>query len=105
LAGQGIRQASHRTGFDAGITGRRAHICDSADGCAAARARLRLILGAAGTVPELVALLRERTSRILGAAAASAPGLPAADSDPGRPAARSLVVAYDLTQTDRPRPP
>jgi hypothetical protein len=54
----------------AGMTGRWAYLSDSAGGCAAALARLRLILGAADTAPEAVALLPDRSSRILGAAAA-----------------------------------
>ena len=86
-------------GFDA-MTGRWAYISDSVDGCAAALQRLKLILDAAGTAPESVALLPDRSSRILGAAAAATLGLPAADFDPGKPAAHSLVVAYDLTKTD-----
>ena len=47
-----------------------------------------------------MALLPDRSSQILGAAAAATLGLPAVDFDPGEPAAHSLVVAYDLTQTD-----
>jgi hypothetical protein len=87
-------------GFDAGMTGRWAYLSDSAGGCAAALPRLRLILDAAGTAPQAVALLLDRSSRILGAAAAETLGLPATDFDPGQPAASSLVVAYDLTKTD-----
>jgi hypothetical protein len=87
-------------GFDVGMAGRWAYVSDSAGGCAAALQRLTLILDAAGTAPELVALLPDRSSRILGAAAAATLGLPATDFDPGKPAAHSLVVAYDLTETD-----
>ena len=47
-----------------------------------------------------MALLPDRSSRILGIAAAALLGLPAADFDPGHPAAHSIVVAYDLTTTD-----
>jgi hypothetical protein len=47
-----------------------------------------------------VALLPDRSSRILGTAAAALLGLPATDFDPGEPAPRSLVVAYDLTAAD-----
>lgn len=65
-------------GFDA-MSGRWAYLSDSADGCAAALGRLRLILDAA---------------------AAAMLGLPSANFDPGRPAAHSIVVAYDLTRTD-----
>jgi hypothetical protein len=86
-------------GFDA-MTGRWAYISDSADGCAAALARLKLILDAAGTAPKSVAVLPDRSSQILGIAAAAMLGLPAADFDPGQPAAHSVVVAYDLTRTD-----
>jgi hypothetical protein len=87
-------------GFDAGMTGRWAYVSDTLEGCAAALARLKLILDAAGTAPQSVTLLPDRSSRILGAAAAAVLGLPATDFDPGKPAANSLVVAYDLTQTD-----
>jgi hypothetical protein len=87
-------------GFDAGMTGRWAYVSDSAAGCAAALHRLRVILGAAGAAPQAVALLPDRSSQILGAAAAAALGLTAASFDPAKPAAHSLVVAYDLTATD-----
>ena len=43
--------------------------------------------------------LPDRSSLILGAAAAAMLGLPAADFDPGTPAAHSLVVVYDLIKT------
>jgi hypothetical protein len=86
-------------GFDA-MTGRWAYLSDSADACAHALQRLRLILEAAGAAPQCVALLPDRSSQILGAAAAAVLGLPAADFDPGTPAARSIVVAYDLAKTD-----
>ena len=82
------------------MTGRWAYLSDSAGGCAAVLQRLRLILGAAGTASEAVALLPDRSSPILGAAAAAVQGQPATDFDPGKPAANCLVVAYDLTGTD-----
>ena len=82
------------------MTGRWAYLSDSADACAAALQRLTLILDAAGTGPQSVALLPDRSSQILGAAAAATLSLPAADFDPGQPAAHSIVVAYDLTKTD-----
>ena len=87
-------------GFDAGMTGRWAYLGDSVMGCAAALRRLTLILEAAGAAPESAALLPDRSSRILGVAAAATLGLPATDFDPGKPAAHGLVVAYDLTKTD-----
>ena len=86
-------------GFDA-MTGRWAYLSDSVAGCAVALRRLTLILEAAGAGPRAAALLPDRSSRILGAAAAAMLGLPATDFDPGKPAAHSLVVAYDLTKTD-----
>ena len=46
-----------------------------------------------------MALLPDRSSQILGTAAAAMLSLPAADFDPGQPAANSIVVAYDLTKT------
>ena len=85
-------------GFDA-MTGRWAYVSDSAASCAAALGRLGLIL-AASTAPQSVALLPDRSSQILGAAAAAMLALPAADFDPGNPAPHSIVVAYDLTRTD-----
>jgi hypothetical protein len=87
-------------GFDASMTGRWAYLSDSMGACAAALARLRLILDTTGAAPQAVAPLPDRSSRILGAAAAAALGLPATDFDPGTPAAHRLVVAYDLTSTD-----
>ena len=45
-------------------------------------------------------MLPDRSSRILGIAAAALLGLPAADFDPAQPAAHGIVVAYDLTRTD-----
>jgi hypothetical protein len=87
-------------GYDA-MTGRWAYLSDSADACAAALQRLTLILDTAGTGPQSVALLPDRSSQILGAAAAAMLSLPAADFDPGQPAANSIVVAYDLTRTDQ----
>ena len=92
-------QACHRT-RSIRATGRWAHLSDSAQRCAATLQRLSLILDAGGTAPESVALLCDRSSRILGTAAAATLGLPARDFDPGQPAAHSLVVAYDLTKTD-----
>lgn len=86
--------------FDAGMTGRRGYLADSPGNRAGALARLRLVLEAAGTAPVAVALLPDRSSRILGTAAATLLGLPATDFDPGEPARHSLVIAYDLTATD-----
>ena len=87
-------------GFDAGMTGRYAYLRDSMRDCAAALRRRELIVGSAGVVPKSVALLPDRSSQILGIAAAAVLGLPAADFDPASPAPHSLVVAYDLPQAD-----
>lgn len=87
-------------GFDQGMTGRYAYFSDSPEACAVALQRLKLILDAAGVAPESVALLPDRSSRIIGVAAAESLRLPTADFDPERPAARSLVIAYDLNETD-----
>lgn len=75
-------------GFDS-MTGRGAYVSDSA----AALERLGLILDAASTAPQSVALLPDRSSQILGAAAAATLTLPAADFDPANPAPHSLVTA------------
>ena len=87
-------------GFHTGMTGRWGFLADSEQECAFALRRLRLVLDAAGAVPEHVALLPDRSSRILGLAAAAVLGLPAADFNPYKLAARSLVVAYDLNAAD-----
>ena len=82
------------------MTGRWAYLGDNLAGCAAALAAAPADPRAAGASPDAVALLPDRSSQILGTAAAAVLGLPAADFDPGQPAADSLVVAYDLTSTD-----
>jgi hypothetical protein len=51
--------------------------------------------------PQSVALLPDRSSQILGAAAAAMLALLAADFDPDNSAPHGLIVAYDLTK-DRP---
>jgi hypothetical protein len=96
----GVLESLSPYGFDVGMAGRWAYVSDFVEGCAAALRRLKLILDAAGAAPESVALLPDRSSRIIGAAAAATLGLAATDFDPGKPAAHSLVVAYDLTETD-----
>jgi hypothetical protein len=87
-------------GFDQGMTGRWAYVNDSTASCAAALQRLKLILDAASVGPESVSSLPDRSSQIIGAAAAVVLGLPVADFDPDKPGAHSLVVAYDLTGAD-----
>ncbi|MFE5740118.1 tetratricopeptide repeat protein [Streptomyces celluloflavus] len=60
--------------------------------------RLRLVLARAGLRPRTVSLLPDRSSRILGRAAARLLGVPAEPFDPGR--ARTLVVAHRLDDAD-----
>ncbi|MBX6766774.1 MAG: hypothetical protein IRY90_06430 [Actinomadura rubrobrunea] len=85
-------------GFDDGMTGRYAYMGDGYATCRRSLDRLRLILAAAGREPTAVGLLPDRSSRILGLAAAEVLGLPAEPFDPARPDV--LVVAYDLNETD-----
>ncbi|WUI02494.1 hypothetical protein OHR68_12035 [Spirillospora sp. NBC_00431] len=85
-------------GYDQGMTGRFAYTSDSAGMCRRVLDRLRLVLDAAGRRPASVGLLPDRSSRILGLAAARLYGLPAEAYVPGRPGV--LVVAYDLNDTE-----
>ncbi|MFI0407334.1 tetratricopeptide repeat protein [Actinomadura sp. 3N508] len=85
-------------GFDQGMTGRFAYMSDSFATCRRVLDRLRVILDAAGRRPASVGLLPDRSSRILGLAAAEVLGLPAEPYAPGRPDV--LVVAYDLNETE-----
>ncbi|WP_217998465.1 tetratricopeptide repeat protein [Actinomadura rubrobrunea] len=85
-------------GFDDGMTGRYAYMGDGYATCRRSLDRLRLILAAAGREPAAVGLLPDRSSRILGLAAAEVLGLPAEPFDPARPDV--LVVAYDLNEAD-----
>src|SRR6202035_2631388 len=88
----GVLASPSPYGFDS-MTGRWAYVSDSAASCAAALGRLGLILDAASTAPQSVALLPDGSSQILGATAAAMLTLPAADFDPGNPAPHSIVVA------------
>ncbi|TDD77739.1 hypothetical protein E1293_25850 [Actinomadura darangshiensis] len=85
-------------GFDAGMTGRFAYTADGFPACRRSLDRLRLVLDAAGRRPTSVGLLPDRSSRVLGLAAARLLGLPAEPFAPGRPDV--LAVAYDLNETD-----
>jgi hypothetical protein len=82
------------------MTGRWAYITDSAEGCAEALRRLQLILDASEADLQAVTLLPDRSSLILGIAAAELLGLPTQTFDPDKPAAHTLIVAYDLTEID-----
>ncbi|RFS82883.1 hypothetical protein D0T12_24320 [Actinomadura spongiicola] len=98
VLGGGLLATISPYGYDQGMTGRYAYSSDSFAMCRRALDRLRLILDAAGRRPASVGLLPDRSSRILGLAAARLFELPAEPFDPGRPGA--LVVAYDLNDTD-----
>ncbi len=84
-------------GYAAGMTGRWAYTQDSYDRLLDGLHRLRAVLAAAGAAPASVSLLPDRSSQILGVAAARLLGLPAVPFDPAR--TDTLVVAYDLNDT------
>ncbi|MFD3455387.1 hypothetical protein ACFWVC_24845 [Streptomyces sp. NPDC058691] len=84
-------------GFES-MTGRYAYVQDSPDLCRAGLDRLRLALTATGVAPRAVAALPDRSSRIMGLAAARVLELPVEPYVPGRP--DTVVVAYDLTDAD-----
>jgi thioredoxin-like negative regulator of GroEL len=81
-------------GFDAGMAGRYAWLQDSHDQCLRGLLRLKTVLDAAGVHPMSVSLLPDRSSRILGLAAAELLQLPAEPFTPDRE--DTVVVAYDL---------
>jgi hypothetical protein len=88
-------------GFAEGMTGRSAFLQDSYGLCRHGLHRLAVILNAAGVRPRTVSLLPDRSSRILGLAAAAVLELPAEPFTPDR--RDTVVVAYDLndiTDTD-----
>lgn len=94
--GGGVLLTISPYGFDDGMTGRFAYTSDSFEMCRHALERLRLVLDAAGRRPASVGLLPDRSSRVLGLAAARLFGLPAEPFDPAL--ADALVVAYDLNE-------
>ncbi|WP_329120310.1 hypothetical protein [Streptomyces sp. NBC_01465] len=85
-------------GYDAGMNGRYAFLQDSPGACRHGLRRLGLVLHAAGLRPRSVSLLPDRSSRILGLAAAGVLGVPAQEYRPGN--ADTVVVAYDLNDVD-----
>jgi hypothetical protein len=87
-------------GFDQGMTGRWAYTSDSVGACRETLRRVALILTASGARPRAVSLLPDRSSRILGLAAAQVLGLPSVEFTDEGPTADRLVVAYDLNDTD-----
>jgi hypothetical protein len=82
-------------GADAGMNGRYAYLAETLSSCHWAVHRLDVALRAARRRPRTVALLPDRSSRILGLAAAELLGLQAWDWRPQMEGA--LVVAYSLT--------
>ncbi|MFF3563971.1 hypothetical protein ACFYXS_28385 [Streptomyces sp. NPDC002574] len=84
-------------GFES-MRGRYAYVQDSAGLCRGGLDRLRLALAATGAAPRAVAALPDRSSRIMGLAAARVLELPVEPYEPGR--MDTVVVAYDLTGTD-----
>jgi len=96
-------------GFEV-MTGRYAFVHDSYDLCLRGLLRLRDVLAATGRTPARVALLPDRSSAVLGLAAARLLGVPAEPGGVDR--VDTLVVAYDLDEVDpglvlqlRHRPP
>ncbi|MET8976443.1 hypothetical protein ABZX85_12595 [Streptomyces sp. NPDC004539] len=84
-------------GYDAGMTGRYAFLQDTYDQCHRGLSRLVALLEAAEARPASVSLLPDRSSRILGLAAAQLLGLPAVPFEAGRE--NTVVIAYDLNET------
>ncbi|MBB2911141.1 tetratricopeptide (TPR) repeat protein [Streptosporangium becharense] len=85
-------------GFVTSMNGRYAYLQDDIGGCLRGLLRLRLIIDAAGLRPRTVSLLPDRSSRILGLAAAEVLGVPAEPFTPDRP--DTVVVAYSLDEVD-----
>lgn len=85
-------------GFGAGMNGRWAWLQDSPELCRQGLLRLRTALSAADLHPTTVSLLPDRSSHILGLAAAELLGLPAVPFEPAR--TDTVVVAYDLSEAD-----
>ncbi|MBX6751915.1 MAG: hypothetical protein IRY85_20020 [Micromonosporaceae bacterium] len=87
-------------GFDEGMNGRYAFLQDTAANCLATLTRLRAVLPGASSV----CLLPDRSSQILGLAAARLLELPArpwsSDVDSTVPDG-AIIVAYDLSAVDR----
>lgn len=80
------------------MTGRWAFTQDSPGRCRYGLERLRVVLDAVGRRPRAVSVLPDRSSQILGLAAAQVLDVPAEPWVPGR--ADTVVVAYDLREVD-----
>jgi hypothetical protein len=84
-------------GADAGMGGRYAYLAETYSSCHWALHRLALTLNAAGRQPPPVGLLQDRSSRILGMAAAEVLGVRAWDWRPQMEGA--LVISYSLADS------
>ena len=84
-------------GADAGMGGRYAYLAETYSSCHWALRRLALVLEATGRKPPTVGLLQDRSSRILGMAAAEVLGVRAWDWRPQMEGA--LVVSYSLADS------
>jgi hypothetical protein len=82
-------------GFDDGMTGRYAFLNETVEGCRFGLHRLDVALTGAGRRPSTVALLPDRSSRVLGLAAAQLLDVPAREWTPD--VEDALVVAYTLS--------
>lgn len=85
-------------GFKAGMNGRWGFVQETLGSCLWGLRRLRLVLDAAGCAPRSVSLLPDRSSHIMGLAAAQVLGLPTEPYAAERP--DTVVVAYDLRELD-----
>lgn len=85
-------------GFAEGMTGRYAFLNETAAGLRRGLDRLAVVLVTSGRRPTAVGLLPDRSSRILGLAAATLLDLPARDWRPDD--AGSLTVAFTLSELD-----
>jgi hypothetical protein len=85
-------------GFDEGMNGRFAYLGDRYALCRNGLLNLAAVLEATGARPDAVMPLPDRSSRILGLAAAQLLDLPVVPVDPER--SDALVVAYDLNETE-----
>ncbi|MFE9246910.1 hypothetical protein [Nocardiopsis sp. NPDC006938] len=85
-------------GFDEGMNGRFAYLGDSYESCRTGLRDLAAVLEATGSRPDAVMPLPDRSSRVLGLAAARLLDLPVVAVDPER--SDALVVAYDLNDSE-----
>jgi tetratricopeptide (TPR) repeat protein len=88
-------------GLDSGTNGRYAYLGDMYGPCRSGLRDLAAVLKATGQRPDAVMPLPDRSSRVLGLAAARLLDLPVVPVDPER--SDALVVAYDLNDTDPER--